>query len=304
MDNLNDKIKKKYYLKYIKYKTKYSNLLNKLKQQQNTNTYNLMSGGYYNVPKYAFTNDKTTKDIYMWNDNKKVLTILSNNYIYLSSSLICPFNYSKHFNINYCSVPTYKLYNLLRNISDEYYMICINYVDKNNDEDFQIGLTESINKNEEITQCARRGIIEELGLNFKHSEIINCKLTNSYVNGVKCFICKLSDLTLEFFDETTNLNLNGGKITENFQNSQKKYTVPFTKVNIFIYDTIENIIKYLSKRYIGDLTYSHYLIDNKLTITLEKLRKTNKEKKSINILTLPMVDIKNMLLSVHNKKFN
>ena len=34
MDNLNDKIKKKYYLKYVKYKTKYNNLLNKLKQQQ------------------------------------------------------------------------------------------------------------------------------------------------------------------------------------------------------------------------------------------------------------------------------
>lgn len=82
-------------------------------------------------------------------------------------------------------------------------------------------------------------------------------------------------MCIEKLNEKSNINLNGGKV-----------------------------IKYLSKRYVGELTNSHYFINNKLTITPNKLKDTNDEKKGINIYVISIFDIKTMLLLIHTKKFN
>ena len=315
-----------YYEKYIKYKIKYLNLKHKLNSHFVTPKNDLI-GGYFNVPKYAFSNDSNNKDILKWYDDKS-LHIIDDKYIYLSSAMICPYNFSKHFNIEYCSIPSFKLHNLLSNIDDEYYVICINYVNSDGSKDFQFGITESINYNETDVDCVRRGIIEEIGLSFNNDELNIGKQSETYIDGVKCYINKLSDLELYEFNETTNLGLNGGifddsvkkcmsrnvdlnKYKDKYKNKYKCINAEraintsndVRKISVFLYDSLSNIIKYLSKRYVSKLNQEHYIIDGKTTINKKKLYKTNLEKKNLELYLVSIYDIKSMLQKIYDKNF-
>jgi hypothetical protein len=296
-----------YYKKYIKYKKKYLQLKKNI-QMENSKNLN-MEGGNLNVPKIAFSNDTNNSDIYSWNDNTKTLHAFKNTYIFLSSVYLCEFNYFKNkFNMSYCSQNALNLYNLLKNINNKYYLICINYLNDGPnsyyDTDFQFGITETKNNGETYTECARRGIIEEIGLNFNIDDLEKTKVNNTYNNKIICYIFKLSDLNHEIINSNSKLKLNGGNINIFHHKRVTPFDHKKMKANIFIYDTLNNIIKYLSARYTEDLNNKHYIIDNNTSITNVKLIKTNIEKKNINICVIPLYDIKNMLMLIYNKKIN
>jgi hypothetical protein len=303
-----------YYKKYVKYKKKYL----KLKKKLITNTIiqeggNLipiyMLGGYFDVPKIVFSNDINNSDIYSWHDKTKTLHAFKNTYIFLSSSQLCQFNYYKNkFNMSYCSQNALNLYNLLKNINNNYYLICINYLnnDPNSyyDTDFQIGITETQNYGETHNECARRGIIEEIGLNFNVNDLEKSKLNNTYVNNMICYMFKLSDFEHEAINSKSNLKLNGGNTNIFQQKRLTKFENKKIKTNVFMYDTLKNIIKYLSLRYTDELNNIHYIINNNISITNVKLKNTNIEKKNINICVISLYDVKNMLMLIHNRQFN
>lgn len=259
-----------------------------------------MQGGYLDFPKIAFSNDINNSDIYSWYDKTKSLHAFKNTYIFLSSSQLCQFNYHKHkFNMSYCSQNALKLFNILENINNSYYLICINYLNNNPnsyyDTDFQIGITETQNYKETYTECARRGIIEEIGLDFNVDDLEKTKIDKTYFNSMICYIFKLSDLECKIINSESKLKLNGGHMPEKklenkntnvfLQKRLNPHETEKVKTNVFIYDTLQNIIKYLSLRYTDKLYDIHYVIDNNISITKEKLKKTNTEKK-ISIFVL------------------
>jgi hypothetical protein len=208
--------------------------------------------------------------------------------------------------MSYCSQNALNLYNLLKNINNKYYLICINYLNDGPnsyyDTDFQFGITETKNNGETYTECARRGIIEEIGLNFNIDDLEKTKVNNTYNDKIICYIFKLSDLNHEIINSNSKLKLNGGNINIFHHKRVTPFDHKKMKANIFIYDTLNNIIKYLSARYTEDLNNKHYIIDNNTSITNVKLIKTNIEKKNINICVIPLYDIKNMLMLIYNKK--
>ena len=187
--------------------------------------------------------------------------------------------------MSYCTQNALKLYNLLNTINNNYYLICLNYLNNNNnsyyDTDFQIGISETQNYHETHTECARRGIIEEIGLNFNINDLEKTKLNDTYNDNSVCYIFKLSDLKHEIINSNSNLKLNGG----NIHLSQEHLTIfknKKIKTNIFIYDTLKNIIKYLSVRYTDKLNNLHYIIDNKISITNVKLKKPSECTLNVN----------------------
>jgi hypothetical protein len=284
--------------KYIKYKLLYLNLKSKYNYHQYGGLNNYM------IPRYAFTNNRDNMDIYKWDDKNKSLNIIDDNYIFLSSS-ICPDNFLSNFNIDNCNNATFKLYNLINKIPSDsnHYIICINYYDIDTDlKDFQIGITETTNLYENEYECVRRGIIEEIGLCFYIEELMIGKQDYTYNDNIICFINKLSDLKLKNINDKSDIKLKGNLVHKNI-NKNKKQKIK-QKINIFLYDTLDNIIIYLSQRYINGLTKYHYNINNKFTITTNILEKVNNEKKNLEIYVISVIDIKNMLLKINKKEFN
>jgi hypothetical protein len=316
-----------FYQKYLKYKYKYIKLKKFKNTQININQYGgldndlLITDNLFDslsdhlpinkIPRYAFTNEKNNKDILKWNDNKKAFDIIYDEYIFLSSVIICNNNFLSNFTIDNCLKNTLKIYNIINKIPENNYIICINYVfkdHKNIIKDFQIGITESSNLNENAMACARRGIIEEIGLCFD-IENLNNKLESEIYNNIIFLTGKLSDLKNIKYDENTLIGLYGGKLKKYEYIQNKKFKKEGSKIikyktNIFLYDTLSNIINYLKNRYTGKLTKNHYIINNEYTIIDNKLLLTNKEKDDLEIYAVSIFDLKNMLIKIHNKDFN
>lgn len=182
---------------------------------------------------------------------------------------------------------------VLSNVDRDNYILCAGYFDKENKKliDFQIGITESYNKDETHFECSRRGVYEELGILLKHFEDKGNNIT----------VCIVSE---------DNIDKNSPKPLLKYKSvakPKKSFIIPYGKK-----DYLREIVKNASKTDVNENYYENISVEGEKIDEImiefderyEGIKKIKEEKNSITIVMLKVSVVLDMLKQIYDKRQN